>query len=354
MAALVTICALAGAGIGWCEERMAVFPFASVFDGGSTGARTATKFRMKLARESAFEVVSELETTEALGDGGADAGEVEELAKLARERLFAGKMVVGEVERTGRGYVIGYRLVDCAEGGARVVIDELSRAADDRGISDVAKAFVEELVGKGEEEEKGYEMTGENLLRNGHFEQGEETPVGWESIDGLTTQWAPRGEGKCLMMDTDVLERQWKEWRETLAGGAKASEAPAKEPTQEPKYDTVGGTYGVPFRSAYFKVEGGKRYAVSFDMKGRWIDGTVVFVAKAFIKGYAEVEGDRREVYRTYKACRTKTQGREWEHFERAFTVPEGVGWLRIQLYAYWPTGLYYWDNVEIREVRES
>ncbi|MFH0962593.1 MAG: hypothetical protein V2A58_01130 [Planctomycetota bacterium] len=303
-------------------------------------------------------MVSELETDEALA--GNPPGDWEKLARLARESLSATRLLWGSVEKDSRGFTIAYRLVDCGE-GARVLSDEVARCAKDREISEAVQAFVDSFAqGPKEEEDKTpavFVAVGENLVLNGDFEAGPANagPDHWQRIDNLTTFAKNEGKsGRGLVIDSDVLLSQWKDWRSALDAGTNLADAPAKVPTKEPKYDTVAGTYGVPYLSDYISVEPGKTYELSFDMKGRWIDGTTVFVAKVFVKGYGDVAGEQREIYRTYKACRTKTQGREYEFFRRTFTPALEVRSLRVQIYAYWPPDVYHFDNISIREARKQ
>src|SRR4051794_18084175 len=50
-----------------------------------------------------------------------------------------------------------------------------------------------------------------NLVPNGDFEEGKDTPTGWQAVDGLTTFWVkdpdPR-HGKVIKFDTDVYQKQ--------------------------------------------------------------------------------------------------------------------------------------------------
>src|SRR5436309_15292565 len=83
-----------------------------------------------------------------------------------------------------------------------------------------------------------------NLVPNGDFEAGTDSPTGWQKVDGLTTFWVkdPDGKrGKVIKFDTDVLQSQGYDWWVKVAKGAKAQDAPKKLPTVEPKYDTLAG-----------------------------------------------------------------------------------------------------------------
>src|SRR5262245_14307433 len=110
-----------------------------------------------------------------------------------------------------------------------------------------------------------------NLVPNGDFEGGTDTPTGWQKIDGLTTFWVndPDGKrGKVIKFDTDVLQEQGYEWWVKIADGAKAKDAPKKKPTTPPKYDTLAGLDGVWYWSDYFPHDKGKGYRLTHDVKG--------------------------------------------------------------------------------------
>ena len=197
-----------------------------------------------------------------------------------------------------------------------------------------------------------------NLVKNGSFEKGTWTPAHWSPVDGLTSFWVERddGKGKCLMCDTEVLISQaeaW--WKKIRSGQATAKDAPKKIPVKPNQiYSTVGGLDGVQVYSDFIPVKPKMRYRLSVEIKARWGG---IFFPKAFVKGYAdqtdEFTTQKRELYRAYLALRTETQGRKWETFSRTFNptlrTPK-VRFIRVMLYSYWPLGKYYWDNVVITE----
>jgi len=197
-----------------------------------------------------------------------------------------------------------------------------------------------------------------NLVKNGSFEKGTWTPAHWSPVDGLTSFWIERqdGKGKCLMCDTEVLISQaeaW--WKKIRSGQATALQAPKKIPVKPNQiYSTVGGLDGVQVYSDFIPVKAKMRYRLTVDIKARWGG---IFFPKAFVKGYADQTDQfttqKRELYRAYLALRTETQGRKWETFSRTFNptlrTPR-VKFIRVMLYSYWPLGKYYWDNVVITE----
>ncbi len=80
-----------------------------------------------------------------------------------------------------------------------------------------------------------------------------------------------------------------------------------------------------------------------------------IFFPKVFVKGYADVKGEEREVWRGPCHCRTSED--EWRTFSwRAAKSPtrfsEKIRHLRIRVLLYWPPGTYFVDNVRLWEVR--
>ena len=75
---------------------------------------------------------------------------------------------------------------------------------------------------------------GENLIPNGDFEAGKNTPDGWQTIDGLSSFWVEAPDpahGKVIKLDTDVLQSQGYEWWAKIVKGADPKQAPKKQPT---------------------------------------------------------------------------------------------------------------------------
>jgi hypothetical protein len=223
-----------------------------------------------------------------------------------------------------------------------------------------------------------------NLVPNGDFEAGTDSPTGWQKVDGLTTFWVkdPDGKrGKVLKFDTDVLQSQGYEWWVKVAKDAKAKDAPKKLPTVEPKYDTLAGLDGVWYWSDYFPIEPGKSYWLTVDVKGpeimAWLvgypeKGSTDFgsEAKAFQEYFREKKaGKPRENVRGFNSILAKYVYRgqlkaggpnEWRTYSRRALpfrptkVTPNVRWGRILLLPYWPPGVYYVDNVRLVEVEDK
>jgi len=223
---------------------------------------------------------------------------------------------------------------------------------------------------------------GKNLIPNGDFEQGEVTPKGWQSIDGLSSFWVqdedPR-HGKVLKFDTDVLQSQGYVWWKKIRAGASPKDAPKKEPTQEPKYDTLAGLDGVWFWSDPVPVEPGKSYWLSLDVKGPEIMVWLVGYENKPDTSFGADEGAFIEYVRDSSLPKPAAQKRghspflhnydwkgqlkaggpnEWKTYsrrEKPFSPTANtpnVRWVRVLLYPYWPPGIYYVDNVRLVEYK--
>ena len=176
--------------------------------------------------------------------------------------------------------------------------------------------------------------TRKNLCLNGGFEDGNDvSPTGWEPMDGLAL-FMVSGEsptGRCVMMDTDVDEPQYKAWRKLFEAGAPASQAPKKIPTKPPYYDTIGGLTGAHIYSDPIPIRQGRTYRIDVDHRGPKSETTICFV-----KGYASYIGsdgkpEPREAYRAQLMVKAETGGREWEHFAMTFHPTQPLHLLPIQ-----------------------
>jgi hypothetical protein len=247
-------------------------------------------------------------------------------------------------------------------------------------------------------------VDGKNLIPNGDFEEGDESPTHWQTVDGLTSFYVKDADpkhGKCIKFDTDVQQGQAYEWWVKFAKAEMMSatlrhfhqdnwarcikapspkDAPKKLPTVEPKYDTIAGNDGVWFWSDYIPIEKGKAYWLTLDAKGAgmmvWLVGyperhPVAFgsEAKALI-GYlrdeqlpknAKNERMKEQVIAkyVYRGQMSVGASEKWQTFSRKdklfkpTSVTPTVKWVRILVLPFWPPGEYYIDNVRLVEVHD-
>lgn len=300
------------------------------------------------------------------------AGSEKAIQAFAREKLGAHLVMWGSIERLeGRKLRVRVRVMD-THGEPKPYLDETRECANFAAIANFYTAFEDILLKKRTRMRTLTPVSAaakaRDLVQNGSFEKGTWTPAGWSKVDGLTSFWIDRadGKGKCMMFDTEVLIAQaepW--WKKIRAGQATAKDAPKKIPVKPSQiYATVGGLDGCQYYSAWIPIQPKMRYRLTVDIKARWAG---IFFPKCFVKGYGDMTDEftsqKREVYRCYLALRTKTQGKEWETFTRTFnptvrppaqrrpgvTVPSAK-YMRVMLYSYWPLGKFYWDNIRISE----
>jgi hypothetical protein len=227
-------------------------------------------------------------------------------------------------------------------------------------------------------------VTGKNLIVNGDFEQGDLSPKGWQTIDGLCSFWVNDSDpahGKVVKFDTDVVQSQAYAWWPKIAlGKATWKEAPKKLPTVEPKYDTIAGNDGTWYWSDPVRIEKDKAYWLTIDVKGPpilvWLvgypakpdtsfgadNGAFQDVLKEFVTG-KPVEKKRgfepfvhKYVWKGQMAAGGsdgwKTYSRRSKPFRPTAVTPT-VRWVRVLIYPFWPPGEYYVDNVRLLEVNE-
>lgn len=220
-----------------------------------------------------------------------------------------------------------------------------------------------------------------NLLPNGGFEEGEQSPTHWQQVDGLATFWVDDEDparGKVLKLDTDVLQSQAYAWWKEILAGASPDQAPAKLPTHEPKYDTLAGLDGVWFYSDYIPIEPGKLYWLSVDAKGPplkvWLlgyperpDNTFgadqgawqEYLEESSGRAARQERGHEMFIHKYIWKGRLETSGSDtWQTFSRRakpFAPTKNtprVRYVRVLIYAYWPPATYYVDNVTLTEYR--
>ena len=126
------------------------------------------------------------------------------------------------------------------------------------------------------------------------------------------------------------------------------------------------------YYSPLIPIRPGAIYRISCDQKA-----PPHSTSKVFIKGYAMLppmgsgKPVHREVWRSYMQCRNSSG--HWKNFSMDFqipaklkpavrytpqgkarTYPVRLRWIRVILYAYWPVGQYYFDNVQLQRYSPS
>lgn len=334
-------------------------------DGSGLGARIADRLDKRLLQANKHDLYDRDDVRTAVKEAKlkiALKGSEKAIQAFARDSLGADLVAWGRIQRNPKGgFHVAVRCMK-TQGEPKPYLDVAGDVANFGFFTQFYNQFEPILLEQRKTLRKltpvSEKARAANLVANSSFEKGTWTPSNWSKVDGLTSFWADRGDGKgkCLTVDTDVDRQQALDWMAKVRTG-KATAKDAPEPIRStPKtiYNTIGGWEGVQIYSDLLPVKPNLRYRLTVDIKANW---SGIFFPKAFVKGYAdrtdEFTTQKQELYRAYLALRTKTKGKEWETFTRTFnptlTRPE-VKYMRVMLYSYWPLGLYYWDNVKVTE----
>jgi len=410
MAALVACCACAGAagpatGPATGPAASNLKAYVVVFDfhtegetnaGASAdplskrplGVQLADSVRLRLGRHKDYEVIDRLTTEEHSGALPAST-DMAKVIKLMTDPLGANVGLYGTVDRDGQRVRAEIRCIDLTDPKRPAVWQKTFSDDTERARGVIATEIVQALRGKGEWAPPQYgdevepKNFGKPLNRNGDFESGAD---GWEKPDNVSTFIVdgPKERGRMLRVRTDLARDPWLEYKRAIRLG-KADPARPPEVPRDTSYGSVAGLEGVHYRSDFLKATPGQRYWLVADHSGPG-------GAKVFVKGFRRTEhaldglpesslaelgmtpeqfadmpeqkrreliiADARknperylrECYRWYLNC-DKSHGR-WTHFAAPFPprggLPEYVEFLQIQVYSYWPPGVYLWDGVHV------
>jgi hypothetical protein len=267
----------------------------------------------------------------------------EKLAALARDRFSADFIVLGAV--TGKGpYAVRLVAVRATDPKKPQVMDKTYNCEHHQYIPlEMAKA-VYDIFGLPVPEDPLRMMQNNpqaerlwreapNLVRNPGFETpaaGGKGPADWQAPGALTTggvvTWIPNpdGPGKIIKYDMD---------------------------------EETAGVYGMAYYSDWIPLEPGATYRFSCRYKS--LGPTV----KIFLKGYHEFppqEGfpaQRRETYR--RQVHPAGEKAQWNSVVADF-IPSHANpnqqptWMKVDLYAYWPKGVVFWDDIVLKKVRDA
>ena len=197
---------------------------------------------------------------------------------------------------------------------------------------------------------------GPELLANGDFEKGKDGPEDWDEADDLSSFHVkrPGSKGRCLRFDSDVYPADVDARAEEMKlPKGKRPKAQPKTPTSGKKYNTIAGGRGALLWSDYVEVEPGANYLLRAEVN------TYAPEVKLFIKGYAEVRGEKRIGYKKYLTClpEDKNDLGSWKTYICDFT-PENphnkklkFKWAKVMIMVFWPPGEAYVDNISIKKI---
>lgn len=195
---------------------------------------------------------------------------------------------------------------------------------------------------------------GSNLVLNGDLDLADpadaQRPLGWERPDGLGVRWeaapaeAGTGHGKALRLDTAITEigmmEQWKKVGITAWNIPNATT------------DPVAASYGLSIYSQAFPIAKERSYRVSVAYHGAG-------GAKVWVRGYGELtRPDGIEKRRLYEAVAEVTASpKGWTVTTHDFNPTQHtpkVTEMKVMLFAYWPPGVSWFDDVRVSELPEQ
>jgi hypothetical protein len=329
-----------------------VYDFTSEYDGGRMGKLVGKNVWAKMDRSGRCVLIERDDVNAAVAEAkfapGFDRAPAE-IVTFTTQTLAATHAIWGKVEQvdeTGpvseRRLKISARAAGSKDEGKELLLDCHMTVANQRAIQLATREIVRRFFDitrpepdVGAEEEKRWK-TGPNLIKNGGFETGTTHPEFWEAIrddpkhpQHRCVSWVrnPDGKGKCIKFTI-------------------------------PK--DIAATYGVAYYSAPVSIKDGEIYRVSVRVRS---NGSKVKIFmkhyKFFPPGPNETKGQWRETRRAPMNCYFERKN-EWQTFTRDFRPhrddhegrfdPEIT---RVELYAYWPKGIVYFDDVVLKKLKD-
>jgi hypothetical protein len=355
--------------------------FDSAFDGGKLGKKTGQMFRAKAARKKIFSVDIEIDWDEKAGNMKlpGDEEDLENVAKGAADKFGCDILVWGRIERAeppqadtvkhhgdshdtrvrnATGLRLYVKAMNFRKSKAALAVDEIY----DCDINYEVTEKIEEVL---------------KLL------SGAETPADIAAKDPANFM-LPLEPDLCIggsmdvSYDTDLKENElvpnFPEWHFPFTEGVRlVLEKLTPEARQRHPFfathngflrfelsEEVAAGKGLYAYSPYIKIKPGKYYQVSFKVKTL---GPKVIM---FVKGYRDIPVEGYEGVVVHRQETSKHQVRfygeegTWgelvskpflPHSAKPEHMPE---YLRVQLYAYWPKGTVYFDEVKVFECADK
>ncbi len=295
--------------------RLVVYDFRSP-ERPDLGVQVRRVFTGHAQRSGAFSTWPEIEQEEIIETHPFEADystPVEAVAEHARSRFGADFAIWGTV-RTGDGQQhLDVVCADTLSEGSATVHRYSYRCPNVHYIPRAADVVLAECLGLKKEAETltvRRSLSG-NLVPNGSFEDGMK---GWE----------------------------------TSARGASSVELEGRKCLELELTRKLAVSHGLSCKSPYVELEPGAFYA--FSLEAMTEKPSVIL----WLRGYADVGGERREVYRHQFRFRPSARGL-WQRLESRPFKPEHPThpprWMRMMLYAYKSPGRAYFDEVVLRKV---
>ena len=336
---------------------LAVFAFQSKFDDNKFGDKITYMVRSKIRKKKLFMQLDDYSFADLLAVCPIEVGPdtpVDEVATAAKEYLFSEYVIWGKVDSAGGGHYLltvywmhvpkegepqkKEKVYDTRE--APPPEDPVMDAQDPKFyLASSVQDFVNEfhkITNVEPDYEKLYARnwkTAKNLVKDSSFDKSLSFPSTWlKMLDviafdpgpmiNVVKDPDPEREGNCIKFELN---------------------------------EYVAANNGLLCYSNWFDIEEYATYRASYDVK------SLAPTVKIFVKCYDKIGGQWREIYRKPYNCRPKKdedgnpiQG--WQTYVATFTPwhhkysPKRA---RVMLYAYWPKGTVYYDNIILKKVRD-
>ncbi len=187
----------------------------------------------------------------------------------------------------------------------------------------------------------------ENLIKNGNFDKGEKTPDNWEKANGLTSFYInEEGRGRIVKMDSKVDRKQALDWMKKFKEDPDA--VPPKPEYPKNDLGSIGSQEGVMLDSDLIDVKPGQNYKLTVDYKGP--SAPIVFIKGFMMHPLRKELSDR---YQTRLVPENPDKD-NWKTYSIGFNPTaklQDVIKMKVRIYAYWPAGTYYFDNIKVEEI---
>jgi len=189
----------------------------------------------------------------------------------------------------------------------------------------------------------------QSVLPNGDFEQADPAHPGkalhWDAVDGLGVRWADAPamlgvppHGKAIRMDTAVSEINM------VASYQRAGLTQWVFP--KPAAGAIAESYGLSLYSDAVPAIPGKNYRISFDFMSE--KGTAGFI---LMRAYANVNGQKKRVYEKKIECSSQGAWKTFTDVAHPAHSPVPIDEFKIMLFAYYPAGVAWYDNVKVEPI---
>lgn len=376
---------------------LAVIDFAG--KNAKIGKQLADSVRLRMRRHKEYQVIDRHTTAEFTSPLSASA-EAKKVISLMTDKLGVNMCIYGWAEKQGDTVRAEVCLIDLRKSNDGKIAWKKTFSNDtERARGLIAMQIVQAVRGQsewtppqyGDREEPKNLRKSKPINVNGSFDAGADGWIGPDNAATFLELGAP-GRNTILRIRTDLKRQPYIDYiRKLRFGLTNPAQGPKLNIPRDTSFTSLAGYEGVYYRSRWIKVKPPRRYWISAEMKGK---SKGIFFPKIFVKGFCNCDysaaakglpeqslveleltaeqfsnlpekrrkellaGDirrypmryLRECYRSYIGC--KNDGLAWKRYSTPIPprgeLPAKVQWLRIDIYAYWPPGTYYFDNVHL------